>query len=97
LEVTAHREAEAFDRAIHLRITRLRRKLEIDPAHPEAIRTVPGVAARLLQTYMLRDTNVKDICVDLAKAGRIDNTWGGGNRKPHDQCLIKRRSSYPLG
>ena len=43
LEVTAHREAEAFDRAIDLRITRLRRKVETDPAHPEAIRTVRGV------------------------------------------------------
>ena len=43
LEVTAHREADAFDRAIDLRITRLRRKVEADPAHPEAIRTVRGV------------------------------------------------------
>jgi len=43
LEVTAHREADAFDRAIDLRITRLRRKVEIDPAHPEAIQTVRGV------------------------------------------------------
>ena len=43
LEVTAHREADAFDRAIDLRITRLRRKVEIDPAHPEAIRTVRGI------------------------------------------------------
>lgn len=43
LEVTAHREMEAFDRAIDLRVTRLRRKIEIDPAHPEAIRTVRGV------------------------------------------------------
>ena len=43
LEVTAHREAEAFDRAIDLRETRLRRKVEIDPAHPETIRTVRGV------------------------------------------------------
>ena len=43
LEVTAHREADAFDRAIDLRITRLRRKVEIDPAHPDAIRTVRGV------------------------------------------------------
>jgi DNA-binding response OmpR family regulator len=43
LEVTAHREADAFDRAIDLRITRLRRKIEADPAHPEAIRTVRGV------------------------------------------------------
>jgi DNA-binding response OmpR family regulator len=43
LEVTAHREMEAFDRSIDLRITRLRRKIEVDPAHPTAIRTVRGV------------------------------------------------------
>jgi DNA-binding response OmpR family regulator len=43
LETTAHREMEAFDRAIDLRITRLRRKIEVDPAHPDAIRTVRGV------------------------------------------------------
>jgi DNA-binding response OmpR family regulator len=43
LEVTAHREMEAFDRAIDLRITRLRRKIETDPSHPDAIRTVRGV------------------------------------------------------
>jgi len=43
LEVTAHRDMEAFDRSIDLRITRLRRKIEVDPAHPEAIRTVRGV------------------------------------------------------
>ena len=43
LETMAHREMEAFDRAIDLRITRLRRKIETDPSHPDAIRTVRGV------------------------------------------------------
>jgi DNA-binding response OmpR family regulator len=43
LEATSHREMEAFDRAIDLRITRLRRKIEPDPTHPDAIRTVRGV------------------------------------------------------
>jgi len=43
LESAAHREMEAFDRAIDLRVTRLRRKIEADPAHPDAIRTVRGV------------------------------------------------------
>jgi DNA-binding response OmpR family regulator len=43
LEVTAHREMEPFDRAIDLRITRLRRKIEFDPSHPSAIRTIRGV------------------------------------------------------
>jgi DNA-binding response OmpR family regulator len=43
LEVIAHREMEAFDRAIDLRVTRLRRKIESDPTHPDVIRTVRGV------------------------------------------------------
>ena len=43
LESAAHREMEAFDRAIDLRITRIRKKIEADPAHPNAIRTVRGV------------------------------------------------------
>jgi three-Cys-motif partner protein len=47
----------------------------------------------LLQAYMLRVTNIKDICVDLAKIGAIENTWGSGNRKPRDQDAIKLRLS----
>lgn len=43
LEQTAHREAEAFDRAIDNRIMRLRRKVEADPSKPQAIRSVRGV------------------------------------------------------
>ena len=43
LETVGHREMEVFDRAMDLRITRIRRKVEKDPAHPEAIRTVRGV------------------------------------------------------
>jgi len=47
------------------------------------------VWALLLEPYMLRVTNVKDICVALAKAGKIESTWGGGNRKPRDEDLIE--------
>ena len=43
LGATSHREADAFDRAIDLRVTRLRRKIEHDPGHPDAIRTVRGI------------------------------------------------------
>ncbi|MGE3149984.1 MAG: response regulator [Pseudorhodoplanes sp.] len=43
LETAANREMEAFDRAIDLRVTRLRKKIEVDPAHPDAIRTVRGI------------------------------------------------------
>lgn len=47
------------------------------------------VLVRLLQVFMLRETNVKDICVDLAEGRIIDNTWGGGNRKPRDTDIIR--------
>ncbi len=40
LETTSHREMEAFDRAIDIRILRIRRKIEVDPARPTSIRTV---------------------------------------------------------
>ena len=43
LDLASARDDEAFDRAIDVRITRIRRKVEKDPAHPEAIRTVRGV------------------------------------------------------
>ena len=45
--------------------------------------------ALLLEPYMLRVTNVKDICVALAKSGKIKNSWGGSNRKPRDEDLIE--------
>src|SRR5882757_965967 len=40
-----------------------------------------GLWEILLQAHMLRVTDVKDICVELAKSGAIERTWGGGNRK----------------
>jgi two-component system, OmpR family, response regulator len=42
LELANARNAEAFDRAIDIRIMRLRRKIEPDPAHPTVIRTIRG-------------------------------------------------------
>ena len=42
LELANARDAEAFDRAIDLRIMRLRRKIEPDPTRPSVIRTVRG-------------------------------------------------------
>ncbi len=42
LETISHREMEAFDRAIDIRILRIRRKVETDPANPTSIRTVRG-------------------------------------------------------
>jgi three-Cys-motif partner protein len=50
------------------------------------------VVVLLLQAYMLRETNVKDICRELAKSGTIENTWGGGNRKPQDEDMIRLKA-----
>lgn len=43
LETTSHRSRDPLDRAIDLRITRLRRKIEPTPEKPTVIRTVRGV------------------------------------------------------
>jgi len=42
LELANARDAEAFDRAIDLRIMRIRRKIEPDPSRPAVIRTIRG-------------------------------------------------------
>jgi DNA-binding response OmpR family regulator len=43
LETTSYRTRDPFDRAIDLRITRIRRKIEPAPKKPTVIRTVRGV------------------------------------------------------
>jgi three-Cys-motif partner protein len=48
-----------------------------------------GLWEMILQAYMLRVTNVKDICVDLAKSGLIEQAWAGRARKPRDQDTIR--------
>ena len=59
LEVTSHRDMDAFERSIDLRIKRLRRKIEKDPAHPESLRTVRGAGylsafrAPIVPSFML--------------------------------------------
>src|SRR3954471_11099677 len=42
LTLTRNREWEPFDRSIDIRIARLRRKVEVDPERPRAIKTVRG-------------------------------------------------------
>ena len=42
LELAHHRSWEPFDRSIDIRIARLRRKIERDPAKPQVIKTVRG-------------------------------------------------------
>ena len=42
LDLAEARDREAFDRAIDVRVTRLRRKIEPDPSAPAYVRTVRG-------------------------------------------------------
>lgn len=42
LELAHHGDWDPFDRSIDIRITRLRRKIEADPAKPQVIKTVRG-------------------------------------------------------
>ena len=42
LDLAQARDSEAFDRAIDVRITRIRKKIEPDPGHPRVIKTVRG-------------------------------------------------------
>ncbi|MFF8801688.1 MULTISPECIES: response regulator [unclassified Methylobacterium] len=43
LDLADARDPDAFDRAIDVRINRIRKKVEPDPAHPRYIRTVRGL------------------------------------------------------
>lgn len=42
LDLAHHKDSDGFDRSIDTRITRLRKKVELDPATPQAIKTVRG-------------------------------------------------------
>lgn len=52
-----------------------------------------GVLDAMLQAFMLRETNVKDVCVELARSGKIETSWGTGLRKPNDDTVIKLAST----
>jgi len=48
LDLTAGREAKAYDRAIDNQISRLRRKIEADPKNPKILMTEWGGGYRLV-------------------------------------------------
>ncbi len=46
--------------------------------------------AAALERFILRVTDMKDICVELAKAGKIEDAWTStGKSKPHDAHIIR--------
>lgn len=54
LDLTRGRSASAYDRSIDVQLSRLRRKIEIDPNRPELIKTVRG------DGYMFRPSVVRE-------------------------------------
>lgn len=60
--------------------------LEVLKIHPKI--KFKNVVSAVLEANILRETNVKDICVDLALSGILENTWEPKTRKPHDDDLI---------
>jgi DNA-binding response OmpR family regulator len=42
LELAHHQKWDPFDRSIDIRITRLRKKVQVDPAKPRVLKTVRG-------------------------------------------------------
>lgn len=51
------------------------------------------VVSDLLQTYMIRETDVKNICLDLDRDGKIQNTWGKRPNKPKENNIIELASN----
>jgi two-component system phosphate regulon response regulator OmpR len=43
MDLTRGRNLEAFDRSIDAQIARLRKKIEVDPADPQFIKSVRGI------------------------------------------------------
>jgi len=52
------------------------------------------IASKVMENFMLRETNVKDILLALANDEKIENSWGGGNRKPKEGDTIRLLSEH---
>jgi hypothetical protein len=51
---------------------------------------------KVLELFVLRETNVKDVCGQLANDGLIDNTWKSASRKkPFDGSPIRLSAAEP--
>jgi three-Cys-motif partner protein len=48
--------------------------------------------AAVLDRFSLRQSNLNAICRRLAKTGGIENSWGGGNRAPKANSIIRIRN-----
>lgn len=70
-------------------------KSEMTLAGPQILAMVQGgpmnfcdLAGVIMENFGLRETNVKVLVVQLAREGKLKDTWGGGNRRPDDTSII---------
>jgi three-Cys-motif partner protein len=84
----ADREEQSFEDFIEEQKTKASDELLVLLAKNGPM-TFERVWTLLLETHLVRVTNVKDICLNLAKGCIIRNSWGGGNRKPRDEDTIE--------
>jgi three-Cys-motif partner protein len=82
----AQKEASIDDIVVEQKAFAKEMLMEMLSSNPSILFT--SVVDALLQVFMMRETNVKDVCVELAAEGKIQNTWGGGGRKPKDETMI---------
>ena len=48
------------------------------------------ICAEVMRSFMLRETNVKDVCLDLCESGTIEKTWEKRKPKSGDHICLTR-------
>jgi len=95
-DLFAHHEADVREASVDEQV-----KADMGRAAPLVLEMVgragslsfAQVAAKLMENFMLRETNVKDILLELARDNKIENTWGRGNRKPGGNDIIRFKTA----
>lgn len=49
-----------------------------------------AIAGIVMEFYRLRETNVKDLAVQLAREGKIEDTWSASGKKKPDEATVIR-------
>jgi DNA-binding response OmpR family regulator/class 3 adenylate cyclase len=82
LQLSARRDAEAFDRSIDMLIMRLRRKIEFDPKRPRLIVTVPGSGYKFTtQVRSARSAGAMNGPVRKRNDGQAESTPASAERR----------------
>jgi hypothetical protein len=87
-------QAESIEEIASSDMKRARPEI-VEMLHRHGVLEFTKIAGPLMEKYMLREPNVKDLLVELARDGLVENTWGGGNRKPKEHDSIHLKTASP--